>query len=423
MLAGALAIIAIAIAALCLCRNSVEREGGVSHKVTVEILETEGGEGTLEEGDTSGKTTRHEQEICTLNKQEINSILVSEASRLRLVKTAPRTEYLHYLLRKYDGWTEERRSQRINELKTLRDSPRPPPPEPWIFVYTPPSEEELELEKLKEAWDWNGRLPPSVANLDEHGAASAWRDSQRIDAMLMGSYSLAYRLHSYPMATKANESLRIVPDQLHDFRDGEIRFPPTTEEFGNLYKVLIQAMNKPELAEDDLEKISQIVQYLKQMVRTNTPTSIFQIPSGAEDVWQEYERQQQEAQRQLDEANEQRQEQFRREARLRERAAQALGDDARYIHLASELAKLDVTIKEKSERYEQEFVTKHAHLTNGFERSAAHFNFIDAAKKQDGYYDLLPMHSELTRERVGMEDVVMERLRADEAAGASANPR
>ena len=77
-----------------------------------------------------------------------------------------------------------------------------------------------------------------------------------------------------------NEELKIFPYQVVDIRDGEIRFPPSADEFWVLFNNLFQLMNQPELTDDDIAKIRQLASEIKDMAKTNTPTSAFQLPTA-----------------------------------------------------------------------------------------------------------------------------------------------
>jgi len=87
--------------------------------------------------------------------------------------------------------------------------------------------------------------------------------------------------HNLPMTAKANKELKIFPCQIIDIRDGEIRFPPPTDELWNLcHKLFYELMNQPELTDDDMAKIRQLASEIKDMAKTNTPTSAFQLPTA-----------------------------------------------------------------------------------------------------------------------------------------------
>ena len=81
------------------------------------------------------------------------------------------------------------------------------------------------------------------------------------------------------MFDKANAELRIFPYQLVDIRDGEVRFPPpNSNAYWNLRKQLVGLMSQPELTDDGIAKIRQLASEIKDMAKTNTPTSAFQLP-------------------------------------------------------------------------------------------------------------------------------------------------
>ena len=67
-------------------------------------------------------------------------------------------------------------------------------------------------------------------------------------------------------------------DATVDVRDGEIRIAPSTAEYRNLQLELVRLFRKPELTDEESEMIRQIISEIKEMAKTNTPTSVFQMP-------------------------------------------------------------------------------------------------------------------------------------------------
>ena len=97
-------------------------------------------------------------------------------------------------------------------------------------------------------------------------------------------YLMGYLLgREKPMIKKTNERLNIIPHYMFDIREGEIRFPPLTLEYANLLQELHVLMDKPEQTDEEDARIRQIAWGIYDMVKTNTPTSIFQMPEGKEE--------------------------------------------------------------------------------------------------------------------------------------------
>jgi len=85
------------------------------------------------------------------------------------------------------------------------------------------------------------------------------------------------------MIKKTNERLNVIPHYMFDVRDGEIRFPPHTREYADLLQKLRVLMDKPEQTEEEDARIRQIAWEIYDMVKTNTPTSVFQMPESKEE--------------------------------------------------------------------------------------------------------------------------------------------
>ena len=83
-----------------------------------------------------------------------------------------------------------------------------------------------------------------------------------------------------PMIAKANAKLNIIPHYFFDVRDGEVRFPPDTS--WELLKELRDLMDQPEQTDEEVIRIKQIAWEIYDMVKTNTPTSVFQMPKAEE---------------------------------------------------------------------------------------------------------------------------------------------
>jgi len=213
----------------------------------------------------------------------------------------------------------------------------------------------------------------------------------------------------YPAFRRVNEELKIFPYHIVDIRDGEIRFPPNTSEYGVLRSRIITLMNQSDLTDEDKERIKGIAREIYEMVKTNTPTSAFQITPEEEEAQKEWLRQRREG-------HEQRQEQIRQENCLRERASQALGDNVQYAQATKRMASVGAEIAERTERYEREFVAKYADhdWADGREKEDAHRDFTFEMRQQEEHQSLLREHSGLAQKRAAMEDAVMEQLRANE---------
>jgi len=63
-----------------------------------------------------------------------------------------------------------------------------------------------------------------------------------------------------------------------DYRDGELRLPLAVEREDELCELLKQ----PELTDEDIGTIRQIIQEMNESAKTNAPTSVFQAPKNDE---------------------------------------------------------------------------------------------------------------------------------------------
>jgi len=83
----------------------------------------------------------------------------------------------------------------------------------------------------------------------------------------------------FPIKT-LNDEMQIIPHYFVDIRDGEVRFPPCMQELGDLYHPLIKLMNKPEPTAEDKKEVRRIAEEIYELVKANTPTSAFQMPTA-----------------------------------------------------------------------------------------------------------------------------------------------
>ena len=86
-----------------------------------------------------------------------------------------------------------------------------------------------------------------------------------------------------PMIGKANARLNVIPHYMFDVKDGEVRIPPNTEKYWGLLQELRELMDKPEQTDEEDTRIRQIAWEIYDMVKTNTPTSVFQMPESKEE--------------------------------------------------------------------------------------------------------------------------------------------
>ena len=217
----------------------------------------------LHEDDTYNGSAMFHYDIRILSEEE-QVACGEEITRLYRVRNALYAKYRHiYLLRKYHGWTEEERIEKLDELTALdRFSGKD-----W---------EIKDLQELANAWTNAERFAP--VNTDEP-IVDPWEREDLQELVHVGTmlYSLAEERHN-PMVAKLNDDLHIVWDQVMDVRNGEIRFPPTTREYWALHNKLFDMMKKPDPSDEDIEQIKRLAMEINKMVRENTPTSVYQMP-------------------------------------------------------------------------------------------------------------------------------------------------
>ena len=250
---------------------SMEKEEDISIDVQDETVETKQdvpvphtvGDGVMES----------HQEVRILTEEDMR-IWRMEGGRLKQHWLTLTSEYNHWYWRKYDGWTEEKIWQRLQDL---HDS----------AAYK--TEEGLkEIDELKAAagalWRKELLLPPPVRDLDKLDGAAIRKEIEEYEFAMAPSWAPDLRLQNGTQAIRnINEEMQIIPHYFVDVRDGEVRLPPNTSECGALMEVLFALMEQPDPTDEDKKKIRQIAWEIYDMVKTNTPTSIFQMPERKEE--------------------------------------------------------------------------------------------------------------------------------------------
>ena len=209
--------------------------------------------------------------------EEILAKIGHEIARLSAISGTFRTDYHHALLKKYEGWTEEQISEREKELAKERLS-RVSVGEP----YPCPSEEEMELRMLTSERNYAQKfsVPPLIRHIDESNF-NAFLEERKVFTRATGTRNQIWMFLDHAQFSRleqANKEFRVSPHQLVDFRDGEIRFPPDTDEFWNFFSSLCDLMYRSKLTDDDIAKIRQLASEIREMAKTNMPTSAFQMP-------------------------------------------------------------------------------------------------------------------------------------------------
>ena len=152
------------------------------------------------------------------------------------------------------------------------------------------SEEEIKIQIGSEL----GRLSQVEKALDaEYNRATQNIDELDVDTLgeelraireIKLVYELMWRMvnaFELPMIEKANKDLKIFPHQIVDIRNGEIRLPPPTEELWDLCeKLFFKSMNKSAFTDEDIATIHRLASEIREMAKTNAPTSVFQMPKG-----------------------------------------------------------------------------------------------------------------------------------------------
>jgi len=241
----------IVLAILFLCRQSRKNKNGISvgnMLKTVPVAQEPMVENGIMEVVQEQETPENDSEtMATLSEGEISAKIYQEHDRLMGIMWALCNEYEQYLLVKYAdlNLTREERHQRVRELDRGNADER---------------------REAKELGDYDVAL---------HYATESSADGG--DRLVVSPDTAEFKELRRTMRQLASAAA-MGQDAMVDIRNGEIRIPPDTVEYHTLLRELFGLSRKPELTDEESERMRQIIREARKRAKTNTPTSAFQMP-------------------------------------------------------------------------------------------------------------------------------------------------
>jgi len=209
--------------------------------------------------------------------------VAGEYQRLTGIRWALDDNYMYYLVEKYKGLTREDLIQREKEL-----------------MHSPVRNEETRREEMG-LHDYPVALFHASVPFNAKGGLLIEPDTKEYAEVKRATEEMG-KIQGwvrFAMVSGGDEDLMRMLHRVIDIRDGAIRIPPDTEEYRDLRKELDGVVYRSGLTAENTEQVRALVEKINQMAKTNTPTSVIQLPKDAEERLQKYPKRNVERQRQL----------------------------------------------------------------------------------------------------------------------------